>query len=184
MDYYFRFFKLILQLISRYQTWAENANTKSKTDLKDFSTRIKFLEDLESDLNTFYLKLNDIYLMFEELLRSKIPADVLESQKSKCAKHLKHDLISILCSHICTGSIVNDNLNSLINDLSKCKVQSVTDEAMSHVIRVTDVPRLFRHTNRDYPTEPCAYMKSIVITLKTLQNKNCKKQVLDHIVTQ
>lgn len=89
-----------------------------------------------------------------------------------------------ICSRNCTGSIVNDNLNTLINDVSKCKVQSVTDEAMSHVIRVTDVPRLFRHTNRDYPNEPCAYMKSIVVTLKTLQNKNCKKQVLDHIVTQ
>lgn len=76
------------------------------------------------------------------------------------------------------------NLNSLINDLSKCKVLSVTDEAMSHVIRVTDVPRLFRHTNRDYPKEPCSYMKSIVSTLKTLEDKNCKKQVLDHIVTQ
>ncbi|CAI6362754.1 unnamed protein product [Macrosiphum euphorbiae] len=158
-----RFFKLILQLISRYQTWAEDANVKSKTDLKNFSTRIKFLEDLESDLNIFYFKLNDIYSMFEELLRTKVPADVLELQKS---------------------SIVNDNLNTLINDVSKCKVQSVTDEAMSHVIRVTDVPRLFRHTNRDYPNEPCAYMKSIVVTLKTLQNKNCKKQVLDHIVTQ
>jgi len=170
-------------LISRYQTWAEDANVKSKTDLKDFSTRIKFLEDLESDLNTFYLKLNDIYFMFEELLRTKVPANILESQKSKCTKHLKHDLY-FLSSRICTGNIVNDNLNTLINDLSKCKVQSVTDEAMSHVIRVTDVPRLFRHTNRDYPTEPCAYMKSIVVTLKTLQNKNCKKQVLDHIVTQ
>ncbi|XP_016657618.1 conserved oligomeric Golgi complex subunit 2 [Acyrthosiphon pisum] len=158
-----RFFKLILQLISRYQTWAEDANVKSKTDLKNFSTRIKFLEDLESDLNIFYFKLNDIYLMFEELLRTKVPADILELQKS---------------------SIVNDNLNTLIKHLSKCKVQSVTDEAMSHVIRVTDVPRLFRHTNRDYPNEPCAYMKSIVVTLKTLQNKNCKKQVLDHIVTQ
>lgn len=82
------------------------------------------------------------------------------------------------------GSILDINLNSLINDLGKCKVQFVTDEAMSHVIRVTDVPRLFRHTNRDYPTESCAYMKSIVTTLKTLQNKNCQKQVLDHIVTQ
>lgn len=76
------------------------------------------------------------------------------------------------------------NLNLLIDDLSKCKVQSVTDEAMSHVIRVTDVPRLFRHTNREYPTEPCAYMKSIVATLKTLQDKHCKIQVLDHVVTQ
>lgn len=82
--YYFRFFKLILQLISRYQTWAEDANVKSKTDLKNFITRIKFLEDLESDLNVFYLKLNDIYFMFEELLRTKVPADVLELQKSKC----------------------------------------------------------------------------------------------------
>lgn len=82
------------------------------------------------------------------------------------------------------GSILGIDLNLLINDVSKCKVQSVTDEAMSHVIRVTDVPRLFRHTNRDFPTEPCSYMKSIVTTLKSLQNKNCKKQVLDHVVTQ
>ncbi|VVC32810.1 COG complex component, COG2, C-terminal,Conserved oligomeric Golgi complex, subunit 2, N- [Cinara cedri] len=158
-----RFFKFILQLISRYHTWAEDANLKSKTDLNDFSTRIKFLEDLESDLKTFYFKLHDIYIMLEKLLHKKVPDDVLELQKS---------------------SIVNINLNSLINDLSKCKVKSVTDEAMSHVIRVTDVPRLFRHTNRDYPTEPCAYMKSIVTTLETLHSKNCKKQVLDHTVTQ
>jgi len=87
--YYFRFFKLILQLISRYQTWAEDANIKSKTDLKNFSTRIKFLEDLESDLNSFCIKLNDIYFMFEELLRTKVPTDVLEIQKSRCTKYLK-----------------------------------------------------------------------------------------------
>lgn len=85
---------------------------------------------------------------------------------------------------VCLGSILDVNLNSLINDLNKCKVQSVMDEAMSHVIRVTDVPRLFRHTNREYPTEPCPYMKSIVTTLITLQNKISKKQVLDHVVTQ
>lgn len=86
--------------------------------------------------------------------------------------------------YVCVGSILGIDLNLLISDVSKCKVQSVTDEAMSHVIRVTDVPRLFRHTNRDFPTEPCSYMKSIVITLKSLQNKNCKKKVLDHVVTQ
>jgi len=92
MVYYFRFFKLILQLISRYQTWAEDANIKSKNDLKNFSIRIKFLEDLEIDLNTFYFKLNDIYLIFEELLHTKVPAHVLELQKSKYPKHLKHYL--------------------------------------------------------------------------------------------
>uniref|UniRef100_A0A2S2QLN1 Conserved oligomeric Golgi complex subunit 2 n=1 Tax=Sipha flava TaxID=143950 RepID=A0A2S2QLN1_9HEMI len=163
MLHYFRFFKFILQLISRYQTWAKDANVKSKTELNDFSTRITFLEDLESDLKIFYFKLNDIYLMFEQLLCTKVPVDILELQKS---------------------CILDINLNSLINDINKCKLQSVTDEVMSYVIRVTDVPRLFRHTNRDYPREPCAYMKSIVTTLKTLQNKICQKQVLDHIVTQ
>lgn len=56
---------------------------KSKTGLKNFSTRIKFLEDLESDLNIFFFKLNDIYFMFEELLHTKVPADILELQKSK-----------------------------------------------------------------------------------------------------
>lgn len=79
---YFRFFKFILQLISRYQTWAKDANIKSKTELNDFSTRIKFLEDLESDLKVFYFKLNNIYLMFEQLLCTKVPADILELQKS------------------------------------------------------------------------------------------------------
>lgn len=86
---YFRFFKLILQLISRYHTWAENANIKSKTYLKDFSSRIKFLEDLESDLNIFYFKLNDIYLMFEQLLLSKVSTDVLKLQKSRYTKNFK-----------------------------------------------------------------------------------------------
>lgn len=81
--YYFRFFKFILQLISRYQIWAENINIKSKIDLKDFSSRIKFLEDLESDLKIFCLKLNDIYLMFEKLLQSKVPVNILKLQKSK-----------------------------------------------------------------------------------------------------
>lgn len=79
----FRFFKFVLQLISRYQIWAEDVNVKSKTDLKDFITRIKFLENLESDLKIFYFKLTDIYSMFERLLNTKIPADILELQKSK-----------------------------------------------------------------------------------------------------
>lgn len=85
--YNFRFFKFILQLISRYQTWAENANKKSKNDLKDFGTRIKFLEDLESDLKIFYFKLHDIYAMLEKLLYRKIPDDVLQLQKSKYFQH-------------------------------------------------------------------------------------------------
>jgi len=84
--FYFRFFKFILQLISRYQIWAENINIKSKIDLKDFSSRIKFLEDLENDLKIFYLKLNDIYFMFEELLLSKVPMEILKLQKSKYIK--------------------------------------------------------------------------------------------------
>lgn len=83
MVFHFRFFKFILQLISRYQTWAEDANIKSKTELKDFGTRIKFLEDLESDLKIFYLKLHDIYAMLEKLLHTKVPNDVLQLQKSK-----------------------------------------------------------------------------------------------------
>jgi len=72
-----------LQLISRYQIWAEDANIKSKSDLKDFSCRIQFLEDLESDLKIFYLKLNDIYFMLEKLLYTKVPKTILELQKSK-----------------------------------------------------------------------------------------------------
>lgn len=86
---YFRFFKLILQLISRYHTWAKDVNIKSKTYLKDFSIRIKFLEDLESDLKIFYFKLNDIYLIFDHLLLSKVPTDVLKLQKSRYTKNFK-----------------------------------------------------------------------------------------------
>jgi len=86
---YFRFFKLILQLISRYQTWAEDASVKSKTDLKDFGCRIKFLEDLENDLKKIHFKLNDIYLMFEKLLLSEVTVEVLELLKSKCSKTCK-----------------------------------------------------------------------------------------------
>lgn len=83
VNYFFRFFKFILQLISRYHTWAQNANIKSKTDLKDFNNRIKFLEYLELDLKVFYFKLNDIYSLFEELLHLKVTVDVLELLKSK-----------------------------------------------------------------------------------------------------
>lgn len=86
---FFRFFKLILQLISRYHTWAKDVNIKSKTYLKDFSIRIKFLEDLESDLKIFYFKLNDIYLIFDHLLLSKVPTDVLKLQKSRYTKNFK-----------------------------------------------------------------------------------------------
>lgn len=75
-----------MQLISRYQIWAEDVNVKSKTDLKDFSTRITFLEHLECDLKQFYFKLNDIYFMFEQLLSTKIPVDILELQKSNYTK--------------------------------------------------------------------------------------------------
>lgn len=123
--------------------------------------------------------------MFEKLLHTTVPVDVLELQKSECTTTWGNTCLYFIYFPIFwVGCILDINLNSLINDINTCKVQSVTDEAMSYVIRVTDVPRLFRHTNRDYPREPCAYMKSIVITLTTLQNKNCKKLVLDHVVTQ
>lgn len=96
--YFFRFFKLILQLISRYYSWGENANRKSKTDIKDFGSRIKFLEDLESDLKAFYFKLNDIFSMFHQTLPKNILADVLEEQKSKYLKTYK---ITIVYTYLC-----------------------------------------------------------------------------------
>ncbi|XP_050425340.1 conserved oligomeric Golgi complex subunit 2 isoform X2 [Adelges cooleyi] len=163
IDLSHRFFKLILQLISRYQTWANDVISKSKMDIKEFITRVKFLENLEEDLKGFYVKFNDFCCMLEQLLQTKIPKELLEQQKN---------------------CIMNVSLDPLVNSISKFKVQIVIDEAMSHVIRVTDVPRLFRHTNRECPTEPCAYMKSIVTALKILQNNDCKKQVLDYVVTQ
>ena len=39
-------------------------------------------------------------------------------------------------------------------------VKELLSQSASHLKQISDIPRLFRRTNREIPTKPCAYVKN------------------------
>ncbi|XP_014468152.1 PREDICTED: conserved oligomeric Golgi complex subunit 2 [Dinoponera quadriceps] len=148
-----RFWKLSLQICSRYQTWCQNAmkqvwpvinETNSSSD-SEHSTRLNFLVYLYTDIE----KLVNALPSFLQMVQSKVKdgnvtiSKLLEDSLSETSKNLANFLPSV------TREIVNE----------------LSEQCVTHLKQVSDIPRLFRRTKRDVPTKPCPYVKSAMIPL-------------------
>jgi len=63
---------------------------------------------------------------------------------------------------------LSETLKSLANLLplvTKEIVNELSEQCVTHLKQVSDIPRLFRRTKRDVPTKPCPYVKSAMIPL-------------------
>ena len=68
----------------------------------------------------------------------------------------------------CLPKITEEIVNELMNQSSQ------------HLKQISDIPRLFRRTNREIPTKPCTYVKN---TLNGLVNFNSKyRKIIPTIV--
>lgn len=133
-----KFWKLTLQLISRYCTWIKDAT----------SSIIKSNEDNKVD------KYILLYTDISTLVLKDIPDVLNKAQVHFDVKHL----------HLLTTSI-EDSKISLQQCLPRIKdeiIKEICDESIGYIKHVNDIPRLFRKTNRETPNKACSYINSIL----------------------
>ncbi|XP_045502759.1 conserved oligomeric Golgi complex subunit 2 [Colias croceus] len=143
-----KFWKLSLQLLSRYASWTKMCCLQKPTTPKLDSASINknLIIDcinLYNDTITLLQKLPDL----SQLVESKMPnlrSKELLGQSIKPTEDLFHHNKEII-----KESIVNELFDF-------CNV---------HLKQVSDIPRLYRKTNRSIPTRPCNYIDTIVKTV-------------------
>ncbi|EFN61983.1 Conserved oligomeric Golgi complex subunit 2 [Camponotus floridanus] len=148
-----KFWKLSLQICSRYQTWCQSAmkqvwpiiNETNNSNDSEHCTRLNFLVYLYTDIN----KLINALPSFLQMVQSKIKNDnvtiskLLEDSLGETAK----------------------NLANLLPLVTKEIVNELSEQCVTYLKQVSDIPRLFRRTKRDVPTKPCSYVKSAIVPL-------------------
>ncbi|EZA51235.1 Conserved oligomeric Golgi complex subunit [Ooceraea biroi] len=146
-----KFWKLSLQICSRYQTWCFCSKvwpvineTNSSNNLVH-STRLNFLVYLYVDVE----KLVNALPSFLQIVQSKI------TNKNVTISKLLEDSLGE----------TSRNLTNLLPSITKEILNELSEQCVIHLKQVSDIPRLFRRTKRDVPTKPCPYVKSAVVPL-------------------
>ncbi|XP_012532234.1 conserved oligomeric Golgi complex subunit 2 [Monomorium pharaonis] len=150
-----RFWKLSLQISSRYQTWCQSAmkqtwpviNETNSSNDSERSTRLNFLVYLYIDIE----KLINALPSFLQMVQSKI-----KDENVTISKLLEDSLGDTL-----------KNLANLLPLITKEIVNELLEQCVTHLRQVSDIPRLFRRTKRDVPNKPCPYVRSAIIPLNS-----------------
>ncbi|KAL6266886.1 hypothetical protein P5V15_003714 [Pogonomyrmex californicus] len=148
-----KFWKLSLQINSRYQTWCQSAmkqvwpviNETNNSSNSERSTRLNFLVYLYIDIE----KLINTLPSFLKMVQSKI-----KDENATISKLLEDSL-----------GETSKNLANLLPLVTKEIVNELSEQCVTHLKQVSDIPRLFRRTKRDVPTKPCPYVKSAIVPL-------------------
>ena len=65
--------------------------------------------------------------------------------------------------------------------LSQVITNRVIDKSQGFLKQVSDIPRLYRRTNRELPTKPCTYLIALLDPILRFDNENrprCSTQVI------
>lgn len=62
-------------------------------------------------------------------------------------------------------SETSKSLANLLPLVTQEIVNELSEQCVTHLKQVSDIPRLFRRTKRDVPTKPCPYVKSAMVSL-------------------
>ncbi|CAH0594060.1 unnamed protein product [Chrysodeixis includens] len=143
-----KFWKLTLQLLSRYATWANAYCTQRIPTQKHEPTNVN-KNLIDNSIN--------IYVDVQALLR-RLPS-LLELVQTKITLDNK-DLLgqSLRSSEVA--------LQGTKQKIKECIVNELYDNFNGHLKQVSDIPRLYRKTNRSVPTKPCAYIDVVSNALK------------------
>lgn len=147
-----QFWKLNLQIFSRYRTWITDAlkqswNTGTRSAAINSNiiepeppNRLEFLVCLYTDLEKIIKKLS---IILEVALMKLI--------------NITPTIANLL------NESLDDMKSNLMSDLPKITheiVQELLTKSSPNLKQVSDIPRLFRRTMRERPTQPCAYIKN------------------------
>lgn len=147
-----KFWKLSLQLLSRYATWAVQFCTQKSVTLQ-METSILNKSLIDNSINIYV----DIQVLLQRLpqflttVESKIPIRNIDL--------LKHSL-----------SLSEKTLQGSKDKIRDCIVKELFDHFNVQLKQVSDIPRLYRKTNRSVPTKPCTYIEVVSKTLNEFHN--------------
>ncbi|KAJ8713846.1 hypothetical protein PYW08_007466 [Mythimna loreyi] len=152
-----KFWKLTLQLLSRYATWA-NAFCTQRIPSQKFEPTNVNKNLIDSSIN--------IYVDIQTLLR-RLP-QLLELAQTKIPIDNKDLLGQSLRSS-------EGALEGTKEKIKECIVNELFENFNVHLKQVSDIPRLYRKTNRSVPTKPCTYIDVVSNALKEFNQEASKK---------
>uniref|UniRef100_A0A1L8DVS8 Conserved oligomeric Golgi complex subunit 2 n=1 Tax=Nyssomyia neivai TaxID=330878 RepID=A0A1L8DVS8_9DIPT len=138
-----RFWKLSLQIVARLFTWTEEVLGIKKWNTAEISVRrIDFLIILLTDSTKFMGKLPGLL----QMATGKLPLDFKEhtGDLKKCLEDTK------------------EALKVRIEKIEGAVLAELVAESEQNIRQITDIPRLYRKTNRDVPSKPCAYVAQLL----------------------
>lgn len=142
-----KFWKLSLQLLSRYATWI-NSYCAQKTPYKSEPTV----------LNKVLLE-NCVHMYVDiQALRQKLP-DFLRHVESKVKIPQNNILEDSLKTSECSLERAKDNVKA-------CIVNELYENFNVQLKQVSDIPRLYRKTNKSIPTKACTYIDAVETAIK------------------
>lgn len=137
-----RLWKLTLQIISRYSTFCDETIKDDWPAVADGRfEKTSFLVYLNGDILWFESKVTTLV----DMISLKVK---LSEQKKKCLEGSLQESITLLANKVkVTGEKI---------------VDQVSKEGLAHIRSVNDIPRHFRRTNREMPSQASAYVNSLV----------------------
>ncbi|XP_041969831.1 conserved oligomeric Golgi complex subunit 2 [Aricia agestis] len=153
-----KFWKLSLQLLSRYATWVTSICSQRNSQVRLESTSVN-KNLLETCIN--------LYMDIEKLIKS-LP---------KFLDHVQNKMSNDRKKIIIRESIkpTENMLQSTKIKINQCIVDELYDHFNMQLKQVSDIPRLYRKTNRSIPTKPCTYIDVIAKALDEFDRDTSKK---------
>ncbi|CAH2094319.1 unnamed protein product [Euphydryas editha] len=142
-----KFWKLSLQLLCRYATWITNICAQKFPSRQEPTCINKNLINNSISLYVDSSTLAQKLTKFLEIIESKIP--------NKCIDLVRESL-----------KPTEELLQGTKNKISECIVNELFAYFDVQLKQVSDIPRLYRKTNRSIPTKPCNYIDVIAKTMK------------------
>uniref|UniRef100_A0A672MUM9 Conserved oligomeric Golgi complex subunit 2 n=1 Tax=Sinocyclocheilus grahami TaxID=75366 RepID=A0A672MUM9_SINGR len=172
-----RFWKLTLQLISRYTSFL----TEVKHSCSASSTSSRTSQDADSETGSPNV------LSTKKLVFIAADVDKLQGQIPDISEMINAKLESIGFKNF---AIVSEALQDSSASLSSCiptlnsrMTQHLTERSIRFLKNASEVPRLYRRTNKEVPTRASAYMENALQPLHQLVTDS-KKVVKDSIIQE
>lgn len=137
---FIRFYKLTLQIISRLSLWTDECIAIKEFDQE--MDKIEFYIFLHSDT----VQITKQLVGHAENIIQLAPPEVKEH-----AKTLKQNFLDAC-----------DLLGEKRVKIESRIVQEILSKSASSIKQVNDIPRLYRKTNREIPSKPCAYVDQML----------------------
>ncbi|XKL61899.1 hypothetical protein PGB90_001732 [Kerria lacca] len=147
-----RFWKFNLQILARYTTWIENIlEAKNLNHLP--TSKIDFLIYLYSDGNSLIKKFPILFDIVKERIGSNLSEQILNNMQ-KCLQESER------------------NLQNILKNVENKVIELLSEKNVLVVRQVSDIPRLYRRTNRETPTHPCTYVSSLFAPIHEMQKNH------------